>query len=123
MKKLLFTFFALCSLNALHAQIKATLTLKEASCKEAECECHKCLLIFSDDQGNVLEFNQLKTEKLPEILIEQDGKTVINSTMIGKRFAVEYKVGVCVCVVNKNNESFMEETASKVIVSIVPEQK
>lgn len=122
MKKLLFTLFALCSLNALHAQIKATLTLKEANCKEAECDCYKCVLIFNDNQGKVLEFNQLKTEKLPEILIEQDGKIAINSIMIGKRFAVEYKEGVCVCLVNKNNGSYMEEIPSRVIFSIVPIQ-
>ncbi len=123
MKKLLFTFFALCSLNALHAQIKATLTLKEASCKEAECECYKCLLKFSDNQGKELIFNEIKAEKMPELLIENNGQSLLNPAMIGKRFVIEYKEGVCVCLKNEKNGSFMEETASKVIVSIVPEQK
>ncbi len=123
MKKLLFTLFALCSLNALHAQIKATLTLKDASCKEAACDCYKCVLIFSDDQGKVLEFNQIKAEKMPELFTEINGQSIINPSIVGKRFFVEYKEGVCVCLKNEKNGSFMEETPSRVIFTMLPEQK
>jgi len=122
MKKLMLTLITLCAFSGLRAQLKATFTLKDASYKEVACDCYKCVLKFTDNQGKELEFNQVKAEKMPEIFIEQDGNTIINSSMIGKKFKVEYKEGVCVCLVNKNNSSFMEEIPSRVIFSLEPEK-
>jgi hypothetical protein len=113
---LFFLFFVpLCTLNA---QIKATLTFKDSNCKQADCECYECFYKFTDEQGKELIFNQIKVDKIPDFFIEREGQKTINADLVDKRFIVEYKEGVCVCLKNEKSGSFMEESSSKCIVSI-----
>ncbi len=119
MKILLFFLFFI-PLTTLNAQIKATLKFKDSNCKKADCECYECLYTFTDEQGKDIIFNQIKVDKIPEFFTQREGQTIINADMLGKSFLVEYKEGVCVCLRNEKNGAYMEETPSKVIVSISP---
>ena len=118
MKTLVFTIFTFLFCTVTNAQINANLILKEASCKDATCECHECFYKFVDDKGKEFIFNKIHKDNTPGVLQEIDAKSILDPTLIGKKFSVQYKEGVCICLKNEKNGSYMEESPAKNITAI-----